>query len=112
MTLRPADRVKLILPDNLHLDGQLAVVAAITDYGAYVITKVGSGCFRALFSEMVKLEETNGSTRKARKVVPETLYAVEMGYTGDLCETCGCLTMKRVGTCLTCDNCGSTSGCG
>lgn len=34
------------------------------------------------------------------------------GYTGDCCDSCHQFTMKRVGTCLTCDSCGSTTGCG
>ena len=33
------------------------------------------------------------------------------GYTGDICEACGSLTMTRNGTCLKCMTCGHTSGC-
>ncbi|KAA3620083.1 MAG: vitamin B12-dependent ribonucleotide reductase [Calditrichaeota bacterium] len=33
------------------------------------------------------------------------------GYTGDVCGTCGSLTMVRNGTCLKCMSCGATSGC-
>ncbi len=33
------------------------------------------------------------------------------GYTGDICESCGSLTMVRNGTCLKCVTCGATSGC-
>ncbi|MBM4157297.1 MAG: vitamin B12-dependent ribonucleotide reductase [Ignavibacteria bacterium] len=33
------------------------------------------------------------------------------GYTGDICEECGQVTMVRNGTCLKCMNCGATSGC-
>ncbi len=33
------------------------------------------------------------------------------GYTGDVCQECGNITMVRNGTCLKCDTCGSTSGC-
>lgn len=29
---------------------------------------------------------------------------------GDMCATCGSLSMVRTGTCLTCQNCGDTSG--
>lgn len=32
------------------------------------------------------------------------------GYTGDPCNTCGSLSMRRAGICLVCDSCGSTSG--
>ena len=33
------------------------------------------------------------------------------GYTGDICSSCGSLTMVRNGTCLKCMTCGDTSGC-
>ena len=33
------------------------------------------------------------------------------GYTGDICQSCGSLTMVRNGTCLKCITCGDTSGC-
>lgn len=38
--------------------------------------------------------------------------AREQGFTGDLCAHCGSDRMLRVGTCLTCQACGSTTGCG
>ncbi|QEK38475.1 adenosylcobalamin-dependent ribonucleoside-diphosphate reductase [Candidatus Cytomitobacter primus] len=34
-----------------------------------------------------------------------------LGYTGDMCSNCKEFTMRRVGTCLQCESCGSTSGC-
>ena len=37
--------------------------------------------------------------------------ARSMGYTGDVCSECGSMSMVRNGTCLKCENCGSTSGC-
>ncbi len=37
--------------------------------------------------------------------------AKKQGYTGDICEACGSMTMVRNGTCLKCISCGSTSGC-
>ena len=36
--------------------------------------------------------------------------ATASGYTGDCCQTCGGFAMRRTGTCLTCEACGSTSG--
>jgi ribonucleoside-diphosphate reductase alpha chain len=33
------------------------------------------------------------------------------GYEGDPCAECGTFTLVRNGTCLKCENCGSTSGC-
>ncbi|MBE2216791.1 MAG: vitamin B12-dependent ribonucleotide reductase [Ignavibacteria bacterium] len=37
--------------------------------------------------------------------------AKQKGYTGDICQSCGSLTMVRNGTCLKCITCGDTSGC-
>lgn len=37
--------------------------------------------------------------------------AVLQGYTGDICGSCGSMTMVRNGTCLKCMTCGTTSGC-
>jgi len=34
------------------------------------------------------------------------------GYSGDQCQACSSIRMKRVGSCLTCDDCGSTTSCG
>ncbi|USO00669.1 MAG: adenosylcobalamin-dependent ribonucleoside-diphosphate reductase [Alphaproteobacteria bacterium] len=34
-----------------------------------------------------------------------------LGYTGDLCSNCNQFKMRRVGTCLQCESCGTTSGC-
>lgn len=31
-------------------------------------------------------------------------------YSGDICAECGSPSMVRTGTCLTCQNCGSSSG--
>src|ERR1700730_13380487 len=104
--LKPRDRVKLVTPDNPYLDGHIAIVYELTDYGAVVYTRVGTGQFRALLSEMVKLEHTNGHGKSSAK-------SIEQGYTGEMCDTCGEFKMKRVGTCLTCDTCGTTAGsCG
>ncbi len=37
--------------------------------------------------------------------------ALAKGYTGDECHDCGSFSMVRNGTCLKCENCGSTTGC-
>lgn len=33
------------------------------------------------------------------------------GFSGDLCDRCGNMQMKRSGACLTCQACGATTGC-
>ncbi len=35
----------------------------------------------------------------------------QMGFTGDMCDVCGSMQMIRDGTCLRCQNCGTTTGC-
>tara|TARA_B100001564_G_scaffold313699_1_gene287364 strand:+ start:1 stop:1731 length:1731 start_codon:yes stop_codon:yes gene_type:complete len=37
--------------------------------------------------------------------------AREAGFTGDICDDCGSSKMVRNGTCLKCNDCGSTTGC-
>ena len=37
--------------------------------------------------------------------------AREQGFTGDICDECGGSKMVRNGTCLKCNDCGSTTGC-
>lgn len=37
--------------------------------------------------------------------------AKEEGYAGETCSQCSSHRMKRNGSCLCCENCGSTSGC-
>lgn len=36
--------------------------------------------------------------------------AVQQGYSGDVCGSCGSSRMRRAGTCLSCDACGSSAG--
>jgi ribonucleoside-diphosphate reductase alpha chain len=33
------------------------------------------------------------------------------GYTGDGCSSCGSMRVRRNGTCVVCEDCGTTSGC-
>lgn len=33
------------------------------------------------------------------------------GFSGDMCSHCGSLSMRRAGSCLTCAECGTTTGC-
>ncbi|MBS1515692.1 MAG: adenosylcobalamin-dependent ribonucleoside-diphosphate reductase, partial [Bacteroidetes bacterium] len=51
----------------------------------------------------------NGSVKKAN--MEKIKEAKLKGYTGDICQSCGSVTMVRNGTCLKCVTCGDTSGC-
>jgi len=53
-------------------------------------------------------------TEKTRTDKPtiETIKEAKLkGYTGDICDSCGSVTMVRNGTCLKCITCGDTTGC-
>lgn len=41
----------------------------------------------------------------------EIADAKARGYTGERCPSCGSLRLKRNGTCMLCEDCGSTTGC-
>jgi ribonucleoside-diphosphate reductase alpha chain len=37
--------------------------------------------------------------------------AKRAGYTGESCGSCGSVRVRRNGTCIVCEDCGTTSGC-
>ncbi len=37
--------------------------------------------------------------------------AKSLGYTGEQCQSCGSIRVKRNGSCMLCEDCGTTSGC-
>lgn len=41
----------------------------------------------------------------------DKLTAISAGYTGESCCNCGSMRMVKSGTCSTCQECGTTSGC-
>ncbi len=61
----------------------------------------------------VKMEvsEDNQKEKKISNLEKRVVAARMQGYTGDACEECNEFSMKRVGSCLTCDACGSNTGC-
>lgn len=97
------DSVILITPENSRLDGQPGLITHVTDWGAFVnVSAAATGEFRALFNEMVHTNRNPSNSRSTAKLG---------GYTGDICSICGSIRMRRNGTCLLCEECGSTSGC-
>ena len=50
----------------------------------------------------IQERDTEARARKAAR---------ERGFTGDICDECGSSQMVRNGTCLKCNDCGSTTGC-
>lgn len=45
----------------------------------------------------------------ADTLTPES--AKVSGYTGSICNVCGSVRMRNTGHCMTCEECGSTTGC-
>lgn len=50
--------------------------------------------------------------REVVAMIDKRALGVARGYTGDVCSRCHNATMKRAGSCLCCDTCGETTGCG
>lgn len=102
--------------DNPYLDGAIAYVEALAEWGAFVrCPHAATGKYRALFSEMIPFPEaavvhTSLPVRAADTRNRADERAREAGYSGDACGNCGSFRMKRTGVCLCCEDCGSTSG--
>lgn len=98
-----------------------------------------SGRFRALYCEMipdgpellatavgpdpvtidtpvgVKYDVQFREERKVRTASPSSngkSRPPSSAYTGDACDVCGSFSVRRTGPCVTCDDCGTNSGCG
>jgi hypothetical protein len=83
--------VVLRVPENPRLNGTNATVQATTEWGAHLSAPAAAtGKFRALWSE---------------------IEFIEQSPIGDPCPTCGGLNLVRCGACLTCQDCGTSSGC-
>ena len=67
-----------------------------------------------LYDETVDLnaeEELESKNQNAGMKIDERQIAKLKGFEGDPCNECGSFTLVRNGTCLKCNNCGSTTGC-
>jgi hypothetical protein len=92
-------RVRLQTPDNPRLHGASAVVHLLTAYGAHVVTSAAAtGRFRALWCEM----------EPERPAVP----GLNGNGAGRCCDVCGSLRLLQTGSCWTCQDCGTSGGCG
>lgn len=96
------DEITLFNTGNCFIpDGTQAVIEELTSYGALVKTEATkTGKYRAGWDE-ISHHEGNGRG-KPKQSSP----------TGEICQTCGGVNMIRAGSCLTCQDCGSTTGCG
>jgi hypothetical protein len=91
-------RVRINDPGNSRLHGQPGVVERLEPWGAHLqMPAAASGRYRAVFEEMDP--DIKGE------------LSVSVEYTGNCCDTCGSTRMRQTGTCMTCQECGTTSGC-
>ncbi len=56
-------------------------------------------------------DELENKNQNAGMEIDERQIAKLKGFEGDPCNECGSFTLVRNGTCLKCNNCGSTTGC-
>lgn len=57
--------------------------------------------------ELIPKEKQMRITERDTKIYE----AKSKGYTGEQCSTCGSMKLKRNGSCMVCEDCGSTTGC-
>ena len=105
-TYAVADAVRLRTPDNPRLDGAPGMIAELHPWGAVVLTgAAAAGRYRAALDE---LEPLPGPSLMAHAGDVETTHGE---YVGSPCDVCGGANLVRTGTCTTCLDCGSTTGC-
>jgi len=75
------------------------------------ITATGGTSSLSPATEQKIMLQTTGNYNPKHDHVSRIKEAKMKGYTGDICQSCGSLTMVRNGTCLKCTTCGDTSGC-
>ena len=73
-------------------------------------TKTKDGSVKS--ESAIKLSPNTADVLTVNTPIIEKIKEAKMkGYTGDICTSCGSVTMVRNGTCLKCITCGETSGC-
>lgn len=91
-TMMAGDRIRFNTPDNPRMNGTMGTITETTDWGAHCFAPgAATGRYRATWDEM------------------ET---IPVEYTGDMCQFCGGVRMRRTGTCKVCEDCGESGGCG
>ncbi len=58
-----------------------------------------------------KTQREKPTIQKQEEAMKKTDEYKSKGYTGDMCQACGSMHVKRSGTCSVCEDCGTTSGC-
>lgn len=86
---------------------EAAVLASETDVPDWIVAVIGAA--RALLRDL-EAGRVPAIPDRAAVVLPRS-QSVACGYTGDACPNCGSFTLRRKGTCLSCDSCSHSSGC-
>ena len=90
---------------------------AVEDFDQFSISKpeiTDAGVMRAEGEKMEVQMTLDAAVAPLQEKGAEALArqaARERGFTGDICDDCGSSQMVRNGTCLKCNDCGSTTGC-
>ncbi|MCH8494528.1 MAG: vitamin B12-dependent ribonucleotide reductase [Balneolales bacterium] len=106
-TLRPTDNTSEVVGSNLQAKLQPEAKAPVSSNVSPTPAVIKN-------IELRTAEDTSATANSEQQVGSfEQKYnqARQMGYTGDICNECGSMTLVRNGTCLKCNTCGSTSGC-
>jgi hypothetical protein len=103
---KPGDPVQINTPDNPFADGKVATVTAVHGWGCELATDFATGHFAASFDELKRI-----IARRPSSDVQTAKVARESGYTGNACDKCGSVRVKRTGPCVVCEDCGENSGC-
>lgn len=106
-TLRPTDNNSEVVEHQPQTQPK-------SESSAPVSTHIAAAPLVVKNIELRKIDNSQSAADSEQKVGSfEQKYnqARQMGYTGDICNECGSMTLVRNGTCLKCNTCGSTSGC-
>lgn len=95
---------------EINADGSLTY----TEAASLEETVTGSELEKSIEPIQMKLEQSVSSHKQAEE--GETMddkirRAKTMGFTGDICTTCGSMNVKKNGSCNVCTDCGTTTGC-
>ncbi len=115
MSFAVGDEVRFIHTGNAVVEGHTGVIAELADWGGHCLTfATQTGRYRALWEEMERTGRADGAVVEAlERSYDERLNAPTLvKNAGEICSTCGSLNMMRAGACLTCQDCGSNTGCG
>lgn len=109
-----------VAPKIIHVGGASVEVPPGLQTNALTLAEhqAAQGKLRLTMDEAVRVGHRIGEIAAyfgvgpAERPVLLSVSARARGFSGDACPECGSFAMVRSGTCLTCQQCGSTSGCG